>query len=199
MTELDQKVQEAERVEGLARYYARHEARQAVRRYRNRSLAGFLVLLLGIGFAVHSNGVTAHRADEASKEAASVGALRDASVSECQRVNILRAQSNISNDVSFEILSSAAQREAALTKATHGSEQAIHRASALSFVTNAGRLKVTQLTNCVLATHDAASYQFPFAGPIGNPRTGHHAPGIEKILRASDALVSQHTQGSGTG
>jgi hypothetical protein len=173
-------------------------ARAEVRRYRNRSVIGFLVLLLGVGFAVRSNSHTAHEAQAAAREAVSTKTLLASNANECARVNILRAQSNISNDVSFVILSSAAKRELALAKADRP-DRAVHAQSAHAFIQNAERLKVTALTDCDHAVNRPVGFSFPLAGPIGDPRTGKQAPGVKEILRASDALVSAHSHGTQRG
>src|SRR3954467_3667283 len=74
--------------------------KKAVRSYTRRALIGFLILLLGgIGFGI-----------------AQIQAINGRTERSCERLNIVRAQSNVSDSVSFYILSGSAIREEALAK-----------------------------------------------------------------------------------
>lgn len=107
----------------------------------------------------------------------------------CERVNVLRAQSNGSDLVSFKILSISGQRESALAKTTTGVESKTHRISAFGLWDQATHLRVTKLTDCRHAVDDPAHYKTPVAGPIGDPHTGELSPGVKKVVDASNVYL----------
>lgn len=117
----------------------------------------------------------------------------------CNRLNIVRAQSNIGNSVSFNILSNSGRREQALAKSSRTPEMAkIHRESADGLLGQAQRLTVTALTDCGNALNPR--YNYPLAGPIGDPADGTLAPEAAKIIRESEAAVEAHSSDvKGTG
>lgn len=144
------------------------------RRWRRGALAGFLALTLGIGAALTTKPDT--------------GALRAGLISSCQRVNILRAQSNMSDLVSFRILSLSAQREMKLSKGDPKNKR-IHRNNATSLRIEAQRLTITALTECEPAVDDAKAYKFPIASSIGNVETGTVDPIVQLIVKDSERLL----------
>lgn len=193
MNEIDtQRQEELAHLEQAARIYARHEADSRLKRYMRSSLAGFVVLAAGLALAIHGNAEVAHEAKQASAAAATTKSLKSAAFSECKRVNILRAQSNVSNDVSFVILSASAQRELTLAKKPPSS--AVHRRSGLVLASQAARLKVTRLTDCARAVNQATDYKFPLAGPIGDALTGKQHKGVKDILVESERVVNKNSK-----
>jgi hypothetical protein len=120
--------------------------------------------------------------------------LHDGLVNSCNRVNALRAQSNLSDSVSFNILSGAAQREFVLAKLSKGKRMRVHRRSGLEFVHEARKLKVTSPTNCNLAVNHPRDYRYPIPHALGDPLTGKLNPDTLPILRASAALIAKQTK-----
>lgn len=148
-------------------------ASKALRGYVRRATAGFLILLIGLVFAGRGY----------------VGALHDGLVGSCDRVNVLRAQSNSSDLVSFHILSISAQREAALAKADNAGTQSAHKRSATLLFDQAGKLTVTGLTDCEKAVGDPSHYAAPVANPIGDPTKNKLNDGVRQIEVDSQRLL----------
>lgn len=123
--------------------------------------------------------------------------LHDGLVGSCDRVNVLRAQSNGSDLVSFRILSLSGQREASLAEGSKDSESKTHSDSAKALFGQAKLLTVTQLTDCERAVDHPKSYDTPIAGPIGDPATGELNQGVKRALDASAALLKQEARDDG--
>jgi hypothetical protein len=155
----------------------RRAANESLRRFRNQALIAFVVLLGGLAFAGK----------------AWIGELQDGLRGSCDRVNVLRAQSNLSDSVSFNILSSSGIREKALAKSspTKG-ERKTHNDSAEALFREADKLTVTVLTNCERAVDEADKYKTPVAGPIGEPRTGEFTEGVQHVLDDSIDYLRTH-------
>lgn len=117
--------------------------------------------------------------------------LREGLQGSCERVNILRAQSNGSDLVSFKILSLSGQREDTLAKATTGAVAQTHRDSRDGLWAQAKNLRVTKITDCSRAVDDPANYKTPVAGPIGNPKTGELSPGVKRVIDTSIAYLKK--------
>lgn len=107
----------------------------------------------------------------------------------CDRVNVLRAQSNSSDLVSFRILSYSGQREARLARLTTGEEAEAHRSSAQALFLQAQKLTVTALTDCKEAVQHPQTFKTPIAGSIGDPTTGKLNGGIQEIVDDSQSYV----------
>lgn len=152
----------------------RYVTHQEFRRYVRGSMAAFVVMLASVGYVLSTKPDT--------------GALRAGLVSSCERVNILRAQSNISDSVSFEILSLSGKREAALGKPGKPDAK-LHKDSATLLFGQADKLTITGLTNCKLAVDSARTYKFPVASPIGVPETGDKMPMVDEIIEDSRRLL----------
>lgn len=147
-------------------------AKRALRRYVRRSAAGFVVVIVGLAFAGN----------------AYLHELEHGLTRTCERVNLLRAQSNTSDAVSFQILSISAQREAKLAK-TEPINRKTHKQSADVLAQQALNLTVTGFTDCEQAVGAPDSYAQPIANPIGEPTTGKLNTGVSTILRRSHALL----------
>ncbi len=119
--------------------------------------------------------------------------LKDGLTGSCDRVNVLRAQSNGSDLVSFKILSLSGQREAALAK-TDTENAKTHLDSAKGLWEQARNLNVTKLTDCDQAVKHPDKYVAPVAGPIGAPETGETWPGVQKLLDQSQDYLRSHGQ-----
>lgn len=149
-------------------------ARKALKKQALGAAVGFLVLFGG--------GAVAGRAY--------LHTLHQGLVGSCARVNVLRAQSNLSDTVSFQILSISGRREAALVKLDpHAAGQ--HHKSALALFTEAKKLTITKPTNCEQAVGDPDHYSTPIAGPIGDPTTGKMNPGVMRAIRDSQNLLDR--------
>jgi hypothetical protein len=125
---------------------------------------------------------------------ASVENLREGLRGSCQRVNILRAQSNVTDVVSFRILSISGKREFELAKRASGNVQSLREESANLLFGQAAVLTITDLTDCERAIRDPDNYYHPTANPIGNPNTGNLTPVSERILRDSQNLLVHQTR-----
>lgn len=149
----------------------RRAAGRAVRKWARGAVVGFLILCVGSGVAI--------------SRTAGIDDLNARSHQVCERLNIVRAQSNVSDSVSFNILSQSARREDVL--ADLDTNRGIHRESATTLAREAGRLTVTDLTDCDAAQHP--DYDYPVAGPVGDPTTGELNVGVATIVAESEALL----------
>lgn len=149
-------------------------AADVLRRYSAAALVGFLVLVAGLAYAI--------------SQTADIDDLDARTVSTCERINILRAQSNVSDAVSFTVISQDASRVLAVAASRGPEYERILRDSAASLRTQAKRLTVTPLTDC----NDARSprFRYPLSGPIGDPQTGELFPGVKEIVRQSESIKS---------
>lgn len=114
--------------------------------------------------------------------------LHDGLTGSCRRVNVLRAQSNVSDLAVWRALSGAAQREYTLA---HGPQSKTHKKSAEITVKYAADVAITALTDCNKAVNDPEHYRFPIAGPIGDAKTGKEFPEVAQIERQSKALIKR--------
>lgn len=144
------------------------------RTYIRGAVLAFVLLTTAIGYALTTK--------------PDVGALRAGDIGACNGVNTLRAQSNISNFVSFRILSLSAQREDALGK-KHEPGAKLHADSATLLFTEAKKPAITALTDCAKAVDNPRKYKFPTAGPIGDPMTGEPTKKSAQILADSQRLL----------
>lgn len=152
---------------------ATHRAvRKALKRYSLGASIAFLVLFAGLAIAGKTY----------------VDRLHNGLVGSCNRVNVLRAQSNLSDTVSFNILSISGQREKALVKLDKEAA-AQHRKSSNALFKEARKLTITKVTNCEEAVDSPDHYVTPIAGPIGNPATGKLDPGVARVIRDSEDLL----------
>lgn len=152
---------------------ATHRAvRKALKRQAIGAAIGFLVLFGGAFGATRATLNTVH----------------EGLVGSCNRVNVLRAQSNLSDTVSFNILSLSGRREHALVKLDSTAAKE-HRQSAEGLFDQARSLTVTGITNCEEAVDHPAAYRPPIATPLGVPETGKLSPGVAKILADSKKLL----------
>jgi hypothetical protein len=150
--------------------------RRAANRVLRKAAVGFAILLFGLLFAGN----------------AWKNQLHDGLKGSCSRVNVLRAQSNGSDLVSFRILSISAQREAILAKKDKANA-ATHSKSAKGLASEAQRLTVTRLTDCEEAVNDPDHYSTPVAGPIGDPKTGELSEGVKQTLIDSEKLLRKES------
>lgn len=164
---------EAEAVDRVEKRYVKRD-----RRWRIGATAGFLILLGGVGYAIQG------KTDDATLTG------RDHRI--CERLNIVRAQSNVSDSVSFNILSISGRREKALIKGDPRNA-ALHRQSFKVLTGQAGKLTVTDLTDCDAALDP--KYNYPLAGPIGDPAKGKLSPEAKEILDRSLRLVEKSKKG----
>lgn len=153
---------------------AKETADRRLRKYVRSATAGFLIVLAGAGYGLHTvdqDARTRDKAQVARQQALIVRqqARLDAAVGgSCKRVNVLRAQSNLSDGVSFVVL-------------TMGGDG--------RFSKEAQQLRVTPLTDCRRAVRTPAFYRTPTAGPLGDPKTGKLRPKVARILRDSAAYL----------
>lgn len=155
--------------------------RKGLRRYTSRALIGFLVLFAAALFGFHD---VNKRAVEAERQAVArdhlvLRRIDTAVFGSCRRVNILRAQSNLSDSVSFVVLANAGQ----------AAEKNGNTEVAKIYFMEASKLTVTPLTNCNTAVKTPTIYQLPKPGPIGDPKTGNLSPETDKIVRESTILA----------
>lgn len=147
----------------------------------HKGLVGYIILAIGVGYAIHSS----HN----SAISEGLRTIHSANIQSCQRVNVLRAQSNLSDSVSFTILSISARREFALAHKDLPKTRQTHLKSAKLLSVQARKLNVTKLTNCNLAVNHPQAYRYPLAGPLGNPLNGKLYPQIREILQDSEHYV----------
>lgn len=160
----------------LISHHTERAARKALKGYVKGALVGFALLAGGMGVAIH--------------QTAGIDTLDARSSNACERLNIVQAQSNVSNTVSFVILSNSGQREAALAAQSSikkAGTAKIHSTSAAGLFAQADRLAVTDLTDCGLAA--GKFYAYPLAGPIGQPRTGDLTKGVKQIVWKSERII----------
>jgi hypothetical protein len=165
-------------VEETVEAVAHRAARDAVKTYSRGAVVGFLLLFGGVGYAIHG------KTDGPTLKAGLDNA--------CQRVNILRAQSNVSDLVSFNILALSARREMELAEAPAAAEagtRSIHKRSAALLAAEANKLTITGLTNCPLAVNRPKTYRFPIANPVGDANTGQTTAKVRTIISDSRELL----------
>src|SRR4051812_13947563 len=111
----------------------------------NRTLLAYLVVFVGglLAIFVYTN-------DQNAKDRAGL-------VAACERVNTLRAQSNITDISVWRNFSAAAQRETKLANES-GPSAAAHRESAAEIERNSQRIAVTGLTDCGKAIDNPGKY-----------------------------------------
>jgi len=161
-----------------AQEVSKRSAKDAVRAFFVRVAIGYAILVGGLVWAI--------------SDKPSVDRLNAASTGICNRLNDARAQSNVSDAVSFGILTSSAQRERALarTKSADDRDPEIHTRSARALEAQAKRLTVIPLTDCSEAIQDPQGYRNPTAGPIGDVRTGEINPQSARIIEQSERRLS---------
>lgn len=143
-------------------------------------LVGYAILVVGILLAVY---FYSHSVNDN---------LRDGLLSSCERVNILRAQSNLSDTVSWSVLSSAAEREQALIKKDPDAAPA-HRKSADALSNQSNGLTVTGMTDCKAAVSRPRTYNIPQAIYIDDLYTPEAkvSPEAQKVINASRKTLSE--------
>ena len=156
---------------------------RAVRRYVRAATVGFLILAAGIGISLSTKSDGAETAQLAQR-------LETASYAFCRRLNSEAAKTNLSDSVSFKILSLSSRRETALAEGQRSSPEIHARASRL-MAAEGRKLGVTPLTDCDAAVGDPVGYVNPEVGPIGNPATGEIHDDAQKILDESRAYLKR--------
>lgn len=143
----------------------------------NKTLLAYLVVFVGglLAIFVYTN-------DQNAKDRAGL-------IAACERVNTLRAQSNITDISVWRNFSAAVQREVKL--ATTGPNADAHQESAAEIERNSKRIAVTGLTDCGKAIDNPGKYAPPLAGPIGNVRTGKENAEIASIEAQSRERISR--------
>lgn len=157
-------------------------ASMKLRRYTVRALIGFAILVAGGATATVVTNDQRSDADRVTQTR-----INRAVRGSCRRVNVLRAQSNLSDKVSYSILVTAGGRETKLAKI--GPQAELHRRSADQFFSEATNLRVTPLTDCEKAVDHPQDYRTPSAGPIGDPRAGTIDPLVASIIEDSKRLL----------
>lgn len=143
----------------------------------DRAVIGFLVLVVAFTLGVGAF----FRAAYDRQQAGLVGS--------CERVNVLRAQSNITDIAVWRAFSSAAQRETRLIR-TDPENRSAHRRSAQTIRQTAGDMTATALTNCDRAVNDPDNYTPPGATRIGDVLAGQEQPAIAVIEKQSRARLN---------
>lgn len=144
--------------------------------FLRKPVVGYMILAVGILLAVFFYTNTVNEK------------LREGLASSCQRVNILRAQSNLSDNVSWTILSASAAREKKLA-ATEPQNRKTHKSSYHILSKQASNLTITPITDCDKAVNEPKSYVVPKAHSIGDKKTLKQRPEVAKILSESKALL----------
>jgi uncharacterized protein HemX len=140
-----------------------HATRKALSAWLRGAAVAFALAIGGTGYAVHEVDRASHKADVQAQQR-----LDQAVWGSCRRLNILRAQSNLSDAVSFRVLTQAAGGR---------------------FRHFASNLRVTPVTNCEQAVKNPSTYRAPVATPIGDTTTGKLRPEVVRILRDSVAYL----------
>lgn len=154
-----------------------HAVHSGLKRWSRRAAGAYVLLLVALVFIGRGY----------------IERLHDGLAGSCHRVNVLRAQSNASDYVSFKILSLSGQREAALAKTSKSPAVAhVHNKSAQGLWDQARNLTVTQMTDCEQAIEHPDSYKTPVAGPIGSPESGTTYPSVQKVLDQSRQYLRVH-------
>jgi hypothetical protein len=118
---------------------------------------------------------------------------RDRAIVQCERVNVLRAQSNVTDVAVWRNFAAATKRE--LTLAEKGEDVKVHRQSADDFVKNANDITVTPLTDCRRAIDQPGEFGAPAAAfPVGDARTGEERPMIAAIEAESKERLRNPTE-----
>lgn len=147
---------------------------------RRLPVIGYLILTGGIILAL---GISNH---------ATQIRLHDGLVGSCVRVNVLRAQSNLSDAVEFNVLSATVKRELILKKTAHIPQtRQAHNLSVKLIAAQANKINLTELTDCNQAVNHPDSYKAPVAGPLGNVKTGKLNPETAGILQRSQVYIRQ--------
>ncbi len=133
-----------------------------LRKYARSAVVGFVGLLAAVTFVLGTK--------------PDVQAQRTAFISACENENILHAQSNITALVSFKILSLSGQQSRRARAVLHP---------------EAGKLRITGLTDCEEATDNPRSYVYPAANEIGDPATGVVNPDVQTIVAESRRLLRE--------
>lgn len=153
--------------------------RTAVRRVTRRTLAAFVAVVLTGGLA------------SALSTGASFDKVEQGQLTSCQRLNTVRAQSNLDSAVIFDVLSVSARRENALVKGDPKNARA-HGKSAKLLIDQARRVTVVSLTDCPGAVKDPKRYKPGVPTTLGNPLKDDTAPEVQDILDESDRAVRQN-------
>ena len=155
-------------------YHIQHRRVKGYDSCMNRTLLAYLIAFVGglLGMYVYTTDKTA--------------AAREGLIASCERVNTLRAQSNITDLSVWRNFSAAVQRE---TKLAKGPDGELHQKSADEIAKNAEDIAVTPLTNCSQAVDHPTTYKPPRAGKIGNVRTGRQTLRVEGIELQSKQRV----------
>lgn len=123
------------------------------------NIIGYVILVIGLALALYT--YTNTRTSE----------LRTASFRSCERLNVVRAQSNLSDIAVWTILSGAYQREVSLSKSDTESRE-VHKRSASILLMNANRMTIIQLTSCRDAVDHPERVETVLPQAIGNIETG---------------------------
>lgn len=162
-------------------------SRRDFRRYIVGALIGYLLLASGVGVALHDT--AAQKAD--------VALVRSGLVQTCERVQVLRAQSNVSDSIVYTILSTSAKRELALAKADP-QNRSTHLTSGRTLATQAARTTVTPLTDCKQAVGNPRHYVYPVAESLGDPDTGAITPEARKVVALSEKYIVDQQEAAAT-
>lgn len=124
----------------------------------NKALLAYLMILVGglLAVTVYTTNQDAER--------------RVGLIATCERVNVLRAQSNVTDIALWRVLASSYEREIALADAK--GDTSIHKRAAADLKRYAGQIVVTAMTDCARAIDHPESYRPPVSGPVGNVMTG---------------------------
>lgn len=128
----------------------------------NRQLLAYIVVVVGLmaGLFVYSR-------DQNEK-------LTSAQLTICDRLNIVRAQSNISDLASWRVLSATIQA---------------NPDRAIRFATQANDMTVIPLTNCKRAVSDPGHFPAALPQRIGDPETGELRPQTHEIEAMSRRIT----------
>lgn len=153
-----------------------------------RAARGYILLVIVL--VLVSGLYTRHAANtEREGRRQAVALTTNAATGSCNRVNLLRAQSNLSDTVIFKILSESGRRERRLGQTDERATRPAHRKSAEVLTGEARKVTITDLTNCKKAVQDPLGYDPPQASPLGDASTGELSETVKRVVRRSERLL----------
>lgn len=109
-----------------------------------------------------------------------------AQIRTCERVQILRDQTNGLSFIAYDAWAGAAMREKRLAEATKGREHAQHQKSYVGLQTLADKMVITGPTDCSRATSEPDRYEAPAPEFIGAK-----GPNVELSRRRSQTIIEK--------
>ena len=149
--------------------------------------AGAIVVAAIVTLMLILTSTTNHAVNRADQ---SIVVGRQAAEHECNRVNVLRQQSDLTAGIAYQALAGAVVNyKSALKHPTPGSVKRLHLA--INTVTHEiSQLTVTGITRCDLASEYPATYLPPNPIPVGDPyKSMTVSPAAAKILKVANSII----------